>query len=368
LIYSYLKLEKNIFKEEYRMRGMIYFACRRGKRQVWEYESYKRGIVLRFWGCNLRCPLCFAQAYAFRNERKSRRPCFKTLEQLIEEAIEKLSERTRWCRIEGGEPLLSSDHVNLVVKVVEKIFTVMGTKARIIIQTNGIWLGKDEENAAEFCRNLIGVVAKVRSDKRVVIEISFKGPNVQSAREYSGREDIDVLSTQIRAFNSVLDFLSDEAWEREINNIVVYPVAGFGPDPKLVLMPIDSCKTYVPLFHPRTWDQSYEEMIINKFKSTLSQYREVYKSYPHGDKIAMYGLECRDWQSAWLSKVCEDKILKMFILRHIRVDKKRLRKDFLRYLSPILEKIEVTPELLNRAKEVFAFYRHSRPKEHYPYL
>lgn len=224
------------------IRGTILpFAVKKGSEALLELESRGRGAVVRFWGCNLRCPLCFAQSYAFRNEERSRRRFYASMEELRDRVARGLANANlpelRWLRIEGGEPLASTIHAEFVSEIVKAFAKEVGggpRPRRLIIQTNGVWLGKELDNARSF----YGMVAEplVEGGLKVAVEISFKGPNEGACEAYSGVKG--AFKLQCSAFKNSLEVL--EGYWREGANLSVHPVAGFGPSLKeLIAVPLD---------------------------------------------------------------------------------------------------------------------------------
>ncbi|MEM0265368.1 MAG: 4Fe-4S cluster-binding domain-containing protein [Candidatus Methanomethylicia archaeon] len=350
------------------------FAGSRKTYGVWELESRGKGMVIRYWGCNLKCPLCFAQSYAYRGERKSRFPLKVSLNEVLRQVGAEEARDILWCRIEGGEPLQSFQHMIMTVKLAIGILNLMKKSIRVIIQTNGIWLGKDENNIIEFCRLLKEEISKtnLRINGRIAVEISFKGPNLLAAKIYSGKFDVDILNLQIKAFTNLIKNVREDFWNKENYIVAVYPVAGFGPDlEKFTFIPLDPENKDYPLFHPKTWDQKYSDHIINFFKEVMNEYSEVYYLYKsrYGNRIAMYGLEPRNWQKTWTTKIKVDNYLKQFVLNYIRINAgeklfNMFRKDFI----DILDEINATDELMGKVYEICKFYACPEPLKHYPYL
>lgn len=350
------------------------FAGSRKSNGILELESRNKGMVIRFWGCNLKCPLCFAQSYAYKGERKSRFPRKVSLNEVLRQIDAEKVRSILWCRIEGGEPLQSFQHMIMTVKLAMGILNLMRKSIRVIIQTNGIWLGEDEDNIIKFCKLLKEEISKtsLRINGRIAIEISFKGPNLLAARVYSGKFDVDVLSLQIRAFTNLIKNVREDLWSKGNCSVAVYPVAGFGPDlEKFTFIPLDPENRDYPLFHPKTWDQRYNDYVINFFKEVMNEYSEVYYSYKsrYEDKVAMYGLEPRNWQKTWTAKIKVDSCLKQFALNYIRINAREklfnmFRKDFI----DILNEINATDELIGKVHEMCKFYACPEPLKHYPYL
>ena len=260
------------------IRGTILpFAVKKGSEALLELESRGRGAVVRFWGCNLRCPLCFAQSYAFRNEERSRRRFYASMEELRDRVARGLANANlpelRWLRIEGGEPLASTIHAEFVSEIVKAFAKEVGggpRPRRLIIQTNGVWLGKELDNARSF----YGMVAEplVEGGLKVAVEISFKGPNEGACEAYSGVKG--AFKLQCSAFKNSLEVL--EGYWREGANLSVHPVAGFGPSLKeLIAVPLDPQAlergSEKPLFHQGGWSAEFKEVAKAYFKAMESR-------------------------------------------------------------------------------------------------
>ena len=350
------------------------FAIKKSSEEVWEPESKGRGIVTRYWGCELRCPLCFAQSYAYRGDKTSRVPREISLEVALEQVRGKITDKVRWCRIEGGEPVQSSERVVMTVKLATEVLKLMGRNGRAVIQTNGIWLGKEEKNAAEFCDAIDACMSSIdeKSGKRLAIEVSFKGANSEVAKVYSGRPDIDILGFQINAFLNLIEKMKKSLWSKGRYNVSVYPVAGFGPDlVNLTFIPLDSLAMSLPLFHPMTWDQKYRDNVVDLFKQIVVNYPEVYGVYTsrHGNRMSLYGLEPRNWQKSWTSRINKDDKLRSLALKYLRVNKDQRSLNMFRSdLSELLDDITATDELIAKTREIREFYAWPEPPCHYPYL
>uniref|UniRef100_A0A7C3MGH8 4Fe-4S cluster-binding domain-containing protein n=1 Tax=Archaeoglobus fulgidus TaxID=2234 RepID=A0A7C3MGH8_ARCFL len=351
------------------------FAVNKEDPYLWEPESYDCGLVIRYWGCQLRCPLCFAQSYAYRNEQKSRIPKEASLEEAVELAkklIEIKKLKAKWFRIEGGEPIQSRKHMEMTAELAARVLKLLEPRGRVVIQTNGIWLGKKEENVNNFIQILKKEINRedIKAGKRIAIEISFKGPNPESARAYSGIQEIDILNLQTNAFQSLVKILEKEFWKNGNEVVSVYPVAGFGPDlEKFVFIPLDAKNKLFPLFHPSTWSPNYRENVVEKFKEIMTKYPKVYDQYSsvHGKKLPLYGLEIRPWQRAWVSRIGKDQDLEKFFLDHMRVNLSS-QKNILYHMNNYLSNVTATEDLLKRTREMLDFYACAKPRNHYPYL
>jgi uncharacterized Fe-S cluster-containing radical SAM superfamily protein len=342
--------------------------------EVWESESNGRGVVARYWGCQLRCPLCFAQSYAYRGENTTRIPQNISLEEALNQVKKKITKRAQWCRIEGGEPFQSHEHMLMTVELSVEVLKSMERSSTAVIQTNGIWLGENKSNADKFCELIMGEMHRINeeSGKRIAIEVSFKGPSSETAKVYSARSDINVHALQINAFLSLVENLEVGMWKKRRYNIAVYPVAGFGPDlTKFTFIPLDPQNASLPLFHPTTWSEDYKRNVVDVFEKIITMYPKVYGLYitKHGNKMSLYGLEPRNWQKAWTSKISKDDKIRKFALDYLRVNASQGSLNIFKGdLSMILSKITAHEELIAKASEMTEFYAWPEPARHYPYL
>lgn len=338
-------------------------------------ESRGKGLVIRFWGCNLECPLCFAQSYAYR-DKEGRRAEKCSLHDLQKDIAQKFSNKLQWLRIEGGEPLLSRLHAEFLHKIVKWIINVANSAflspVTIVIQTNGIWLGGNLNNAKFFYEGLYSSLCSTKIKSRVAVEISFKGPNEEAYSIYSGSEG--GFKTQCNAFEYSIKIL-EKFWKEGVKGLAVYPVAGFGPSfevPKdLILIPIDP-SFEVPLFHKSSWDSRFSE-IVNEFQNVLDHYKSIYEQYikRHGKRIQMYGLELRfrKWQTAWVKRVLKDEKLRKLVQKCIRLNKDNFQ--YAGFYKKDLQKLEL-PEadeaLLEKVQQLGDDFVELSPKDHYPFL
>ncbi len=358
------------------------FAVNRACLHILESESRGKGLVMRYWGCNLRCPLCFAQSYAYQNRDSRRIKKYILIEELSHQVKQDLlsvdQKDLRWIRIEGGEPLASATHCDFMVKIIETLGRELDVRKKlvIVIQTNGVHLGQRLENAKSFYESIIKLLQSMsnRRELKIAIEISFKGSNEKACNAYSGVPGIHRI--QCNAFMYSLEIL-ENYWAKGIEQIAVYPVAGFGPSfEDLVLIPLDPDAlergATMPLFHKDTWSEEFAN-VVNAFRHVVRSYDGVYRDYArsHGEKIHMYGLEvrARKWQMAWISRAYRDVDLKNFVGKHLRLNRNALRyAGFYKKHLQALDLINADDEILSRVDEMREYFVELKPAQHYPYL
>lgn len=357
------------------------FAVKKKGTNFLELESRGRGLVVRFWGCNLRCPLCFAQSYAFYDLETSRQKMPISLERLQDKIAQELEWvsliRLQWIRIEGGEPLASPIHSEFVNKIIGS-FGKIAKKiplVTIVIQTNGVWLGLNLDNTRLFYEGVASTLRSIEdADRlRVALEISFKGPNDRASEVYSGAKG--TLKLQYDGFRNSLTVL--EGYWSEGLEIAVYPVAGFGPSfEDQVIIPIDpetvERGVETPLFHKDTWSTEFNE-VLNMFQDAMRSHEDIYRRYieSHGGRLHMYGLELRGrkWQGAWIRRALTDDNLRSFARKYLRLNMDAIR--YAGYFRKPLEDLKlnnVSTSTLGKVRQMRWQFVELKPAKHYPYL
>ena len=361
------------------------FAVKKGSTRILEPESRGRGIVARFWNCNLKCPLCFAQSYAFRNEEISRWKMRVSTEKLVDRIAQELASaslsKLQWLRIEGGEPLVSNLHAEAINKILECLGKTVkeapeSAEVTVVVQTNGLWLGRHLHHARLFYDKVVSTLLSINGQNklRVAIEISFKGPNKASCDAYSGVKD--GLELQCNAFKNSYAAL-ESYWEKGLEEVAIYPVAGFGVSfEDFVLIPIDSemlgKSAETPLFHRDTWSNEFRQ-VVDMFMDAMRGYKGVYKKYieTHGRRISMYGLELRGrkWQGAWIYRALRHKELGDFVRKHLRLNVSAL--SYAGYYRELLQKLGIInahDTTLSKAQQLNEYFVELKPAKHYPNL
>ena len=270
-------------------------------------EGRGQALVLRYAGCNLRCPLCYAWRYAWfmtnghsYNIQNSIQ-ALKNIPRLVRKKIV-------WVRIQGGEPCLTFSRILNTIRFAVESLNIIHTNGlnyykttRAVIQTNVITfsnLTKNQINQVHL--HLRNSLEKLNTGK-LVFEVSFKSPNNPSH-----------LIPQIRGYNVLLRHIIIPLWHQGFNNIVVYPLAGLGPSidrHNLFIIPIDprSLPNEIPMFHRAAWSQEFQNLVndfINNIVPNYSVYIDFRKNSQTngGRKLAIEELEPTPFQSSWISE------------------------------------------------------------------
>ncbi|MEM3504412.1 MAG: 4Fe-4S cluster-binding domain-containing protein [Nitrososphaeria archaeon] len=358
------------------------FAVKGNANSPWELNeeggNKKKALVVRYAECNLKCPLCYAQSYAYAFNQSSSRTVRDFSDQNAKQEITNFRDKYNWVRIQGGEPLLNR---NRALFTAELVGIALGhlkqghsvyNNPHVIIQTNGVWLGNAVQTDLDsFFNSLIQQVDKFENC-RVIIEVSFKGANQSIARAYSGLTNGNVFDDQKQAYWNLKNTFVNKVWSKT-DKVAFYIVAGLGPElDNPPIIPIDDTvdgQEY-PIFHPCTWSKEFKDIIVD-FTCTIKNYKNtIYKDYinKHGTLLPMESLEISGMQSGWTSKIKSNKSLKYFIQRYLRIDsnnpKINLLKNDLRNanISPLNQ------ALFNRVSDLKHYFYEAEPKDHYPYL
>jgi len=258
-------------------------------------------IVVRSAYCNLRCIPCFAYSYSWperagKNQDIVKVPVWKIVTEVqtfLKHNRPVQTDSYNWFRVVGGEPFLSEAHLESYIDIISKIdaaYRKLFTN-RILIQTNGIILGKLSK---EFLLKSFKPLAD--RNLKVVLEISIKGSNPKEFEiiTQSGKEVSRTLYEQhIRACENL------EYVHSQIPNVNWTAVAGFGIGVTNLksenLKNVNYIKTFYhpntnkPFYHPGNWDDTFR----NLFSSHVEKYREKF-----GNKFPMFGIEDRPkWKS-----------------------------------------------------------------------
>ena len=360
-------------------------------------------LVLRYAGCNLRCPLCYAWRYAWFPQREgysySKNKVLNALEKLYSL---KLQRKINWIRIQGGEPCLSPNRTLFTLEICSKALQIIHgvglnkyQSTRAIIQTNGIFFLNLSRKLIEIIRKQLEEALGSLSKGRVIFEISFKDPTGE--RKINSKE---LLELQIGGFKAVLSGIIKPLWDNGFDNIALYLVAGLGPSidmHNITIVPIDpySLPDEYPLFHPETWSHKFRSL-YNEFIKTIVPLYKTYRDFRnniktnHGRKIPLEEFEPTRFQIAWISGYAgkyQDYGLKIgrdipVISKVLRRSSNQLDKQWLGLLKTrggeikrewlkVLEHIPIARNpnrLKNLVREMNKWFYPSHPKGHYPYL
>lgn len=370
--------------------------------EIFPFELNKEGskgqaLVLRYAGCNLRCPLCYAWKYAWFPQKESRIiKISKVLANIDKIPVALENDKINWIRIQGGEPCLHFDRTLFTIKVCYKALQIvyeLGLNAygntRAIIQTNGMYFSTLTDKQSQIIYRELEKVLGSLSRGKIVFEFSFKDP---SGRRLWNNDSL--LKVQINGFRKMLNRIVKPLWNNGFENIALYPVAGLGPSIDLhdtTIIPIDpySLPNEYPLFHPKTWAyefKSFYNEFVNNMLSLYKTYRDFYIN--HGRKMPLEELEPAIFQRAWISgyageyqkhelRIGRDLPKLSDVLRRssrnlgrwVRLCKQKgkLKERWLDILRQI--PIAQNPnKLLDLVKNMNKKFYSSHPKNHYPFL
>jgi len=269
-------------------------------------EGRGQALVLRYAGCNLRCPLCYAWRYAWfmRNGHKY------NIQNSID-ALRNLSQVARkkivWVRIQGGEPCLTFNRIlNTITFAVESLNEIHTNglnyfkTTRAVIQTNVIMFSNLTRNQIDRVHLHLKNSLNNLNNGKLVFEVSFKSPNHST-----------YLTPQIKGYEVLLRQIIMPLWHQGFNNITVYPLAGLGPSidqHNLFIIPIDPqlLPNEIPIFHSSTWSQQFRDLVndfINNIVPNYNAYVDFRKNSQTngGKKLAIEELEPTPFQSSWIS-------------------------------------------------------------------
>jgi len=349
------------------------------KKETLPWEINREGpygaLVVRYWGCNLSCALCYSQSYAYLGEGGSRKRVDLTLDE-CRDSIKKLKFRAGWVRIQGGEPLLNPQRAIFTAKLCKFALKYLGKNSpyenpRVIIQTNGLWIGSaDGKDLDDFFKTLFESVEETTRG-RIIIELSFKGPNKTAAKKFGDtlNKHSDILSVQKNAFFSIKNKLENLVWENT-GRIAFYPVGGLGPqlnNPGFIPVDIKGGEEY-PLFHPSTWNEEFKQ-VVETFTSILSEHKEVYRDYleKHGEKIPLECMEPSFFQKGWTTQISKRDVLKQFAVCNLRIRHNPSLKIFEKEISE-LPIPEASDELISKIDDLKKNFYEAEPSNHYPFL
>jgi len=270
-------------------------------------EGGGQALVLRYAGCNLRCPLCYAWEYAWFMKKKGYEYNIQHSIRALRNLPQSIEKKIVWVRIQGGEPCLTFNRIlNTITFAVESLNIIHTTglnyfeTTRAVIQTNAIIfsnLTKEQINQVHL--HLKNLLNKLNTGK-LVFEVSFKSPN-----------DAGYLMPQIRGYDVLLRDVIIPLWNQGYDNVAVYPLAGLGPsidENNLFIIPLDpqSLPNEIPLFHRVTWSRDFEKLVndfINNVVPIYSAYSDFRKNSQTngGRKLAIEELEPTKFQTSWIS-------------------------------------------------------------------
>lgn len=262
-------------------------------------------LALRFAGCNLRCGACFAAGYSWSEKFKLHNDVKQDIP--INELVSDFNSKPQptgknynWLRILGGEPLLNDEYVKYLFQMLKEVVRADSKKINngIVIQTNGIWLGKGktqefEKSMKELC--------EINPNISVAVEISIKGSNPEEF-EFITRLPSSLFKDNLQCYYNLL--------EMNIPQLRAVPVAGFGINETLLKNGKSKSRITVmidktPCFHPSRWNDEFRKLYDD---STLrnQKYNQIFSKMPmHGfidfGNVAEYSMKLgrNEYGNAW---------------------------------------------------------------------
>jgi uncharacterized Fe-S cluster-containing radical SAM superfamily protein len=160
--------------------------------------------IISLYGCNLKCPFCFAQKYSYQPLDSYNKRDFShgEISQAIIEWI-KAHPTNCYLQITGGEPLLNEHRTDEIVQAIVLADKNIVTELRVIYQTNGSFIGKTNKIPPSLL--------SLRSLRQtyVLFEISFKGTNPEEYSILSGTGNPDGFYDQCRTYWLLRELICD---------------------------------------------------------------------------------------------------------------------------------------------------------------
>ncbi|OYT56588.1 MAG: hypothetical protein B6U76_03290 [Desulfurococcales archaeon ex4484_217_2] len=192
--------------------------------EPWELNDEGGGfaLILRYCGCQLRCPLCYARRYAWFSEDCKLHHADWVMKQLsnIERAlrvkvVKRKPRKITWVRIQGGELCLNFERTMATIDfaaaltVIRKYNVGKFYVSRAIIQTNGVFFSRiDEKMFRKIENKLIDVLKRIENHDRIIFEISFKTP-VNKVTMWNPKAFSMTLKAQVAGFKKLLGIVKN---------------------------------------------------------------------------------------------------------------------------------------------------------------
>lgn len=255
-------------------------------------------ISLRFAGCNLRCGLCFASGYSWSDLYLKRKSI--TNEKTVDDVIEDFKaipyppnySSYNWLRVLGGEPLLNDKYIDFLFEVLINISEIDSKKFNngIIIQTNGIYIGKGN---TKQIKNHIEELYEINPSVNVAIETSIKGTNPEEFKLLTQQSSEELFKYNLRSYFALKQL--------NLPNLRSMVVAGFGLNESFLLREGKSKDRMTifleedkPCYHPDFWTKDFKEL--------YDDFTGVYKNLNHMFiKMPMYGIKDR-FDLGWVKR------------------------------------------------------------------
>jgi len=255
-------------------------------------------LSIRFAGCNLRCGLCFASGYSWPDKylEKNTVTDQKTPDEVVEDfkAIPYPAGFIgyNWLRVLGGEPLLNEKYIDFLFDVLIKLSQVDSKKFKngIIIQTNGVYIGKGNTGKIKKC---LDKLHEVNPSVKVAIETSIKGTNPDEFALLSQQPSEELYKHNLNCYFALKKL--------NLQNLKPMIVAGFGVNESFLLREGNSRERMTiissgnkPCYHPDLWTSEFREL--------YDDFTETYRNlHPMFAKMPMYGIKDR-FDLGWVKR------------------------------------------------------------------
>ncbi|WP_297212064.1 MULTISPECIES: 4Fe-4S cluster-binding domain-containing protein [Thermodesulfovibrio] len=254
--------------------------------------NYPYEISLRFAGCQLKCGACYSASYSWH-------PCFinsnrvvnnKTINDLVNDynALPTGQPPYNWMRIVGGEPLKNQNYVDFLFNFLKSIQNTHIFNNKVIIQTNGIYLGQEllgnqNTNFSNILKQHLNDLKKIHPQLQIVIEISIKGSNANEFQLIS-QSNPNLFQYNIGVYNALKNL--------NISNLRPTVVAGFGINESLllpgsrvskntrILTILNSNRT--PIFHNSGWSPDFKNLYNDFLQDCKNRNINFQKMPMHG--------------------------------------------------------------------------------------
>ncbi len=172
-----------------------------------DYKEKYHEIRWDLSGCNLRCHFCWSAAS--RPAETGDPSIVLTTEEIVNKTIDAITLPSKtFIRFTGGEPTLQWKGIKDVIESINK--AGLGYKIPILIQTNGIEIGKG---------NVDTDILRLDNTQPFLFELSFKGTNSHEFELLTGR-DGSLFRFQLNAYDIL------KALSKSHKNIAVVAVLG----------------------------------------------------------------------------------------------------------------------------------------------
>lgn len=259
-------------------------------------------LALRFAGCCLRCGACFAAGYSwvdkFRNNRrvKSNIPIKRVINDFQKIPSPFTHTSYNWLRILGGEPLLNDEYINYLFDCLVEFSRINSEifNNGIIIQTNGIHIGKGNTNVL---KNRLKELYETNPRVIVVIEVSIKGTNPEEFKIIvdphglftKGFRESDLIYENLFGYNIQAYY---NLKELNLPNLRPPVIAGYGISESFLLTEGRSPKSKMtilfdentPTYHPSLWSDEFKALYVD-FINDWKEFDSMFSRMP------MYGIK-----------------------------------------------------------------------------